>query len=204
MQIHDLAALARSVHLPTDEAQVALTRSYFTSYQVCVDRLSKREPFDASDAVLAASMSYSWLPRALRLDPTALPGAVVAMNDARGGALTAEAIGGFSALVEGSVIAASKALHFAVPSTVPIYDRRVHEAFFGRSIPWSKRKRRDAFLEYAATLRALVAHVRFVEEVRAPALRVFEELGQKQPGLTLKGLSDLRVAELTLFYSRAP
>ncbi|MEQ9072866.1 MAG: hypothetical protein RLP09_03355 [Sandaracinaceae bacterium] len=204
MQIHDLAALARSVRLPTDEAQVALTRSYFTSYQVCVDRLSKREPFDASDAVLAASMSYSWLPRALRLDPTALPGAVVAMNDARGGALTAEVIEGFSALVEGSVIAASKALHFAVPSTVPIYDRRVHEAFFGRSIPWSKRKRRDAFLEYAATLRALVAHVRFVEEVRAPALRVFEELGQAQPGLTLKGLSDLRVAELTLFYSRAP
>ena len=61
MQIHDLAALARSVRLPTDEAQVALTRSYFTSYQVCLDRLSKREPFDASDAVLAASMSYSWL-----------------------------------------------------------------------------------------------------------------------------------------------
>lgn len=202
MQFDDLAALARSVRLPTEKAQVTLSRSYFASYQVCVDRLAERDAFDSSDAVLAACMSYSWLPRALRLDPAALPSAVVAINDVRSGVLTAEVLEAFSALVEGSVIAASKALHFAAPQAVPIYDRRVHEAFFGRSMPQSKPKRRDTFLEYAATLRALVADVRFAQEVRAPALRAFEELAYGQSTVSLGRLSDLRIAELTFFYSR--
>jgi len=200
MQLEALAGLARSVRLPAERAQVQLTRSYFASYQVCVDRLAERPAFDATDAVLAACMSYSWLPRAVRLDPSALPGAVDAMNGARVGALDADVIEAFSALVEGSVIAASKALHFAAPRTVPIYDRRVHEAFFGGPVPTSKRRRRDAFLDYAARLTALVADSHFVSDVRAPVLRALEPA---IPAVDVHRLTDLRVAELTLFYSRA-
>ena len=52
------------------------------------------------------------------------------MNDARTGLLDGTVVDRYSAMVEGSVVTASKALHFAAPSVVPIYDRWVHAAFF--------------------------------------------------------------------------
>ncbi|MCA9607410.1 MAG: hypothetical protein KC619_17510 [Myxococcales bacterium] len=152
---------------------------------------------------MAATMAYAWLPRVVRVERAALPAAVDALNAARGGQLTLEVVESYAALVEGSVIAASKALHFVAPEVVPMYDTNVHAAFYGSRMP-AKHRRGERFLEYARALRRLVAERHFESAVRAPlgaAFGAWSVAGAE--GLSLTGLSDLRVAELVLFYSRS-
>lgn len=101
-------------------------RSYQHSYPAFLEYFRTRNILTSTDVVVAANFTYAWMPRIAILNSEALPKAVEALNAARRADCASElhvrAVGRY---LGGSLVAASKLLHFAAPHLYAIWDTRV-------------------------------------------------------------------------------
>lgn len=90
-------------------------------------RAARMEAQDPTDAFLrCASLAYSWMPRALRLDSDYLVAAVSAFDRSRADGVTiSEQLVDPIAACLTSLVGASKVLHLGNPAVFPMWDKRV-------------------------------------------------------------------------------
>ena len=106
-------------------------QSYIVSYPHLAGFSSRIENFTATDFVALSHMVYGWMPRVLTLHTSenniALETAAGLLNKAREeGILSYEELSQLSAVVNNSIVGASKLLHFVAPDHFPIWDSRIY------------------------------------------------------------------------------
>ena len=105
--------------------------SYVVAYPYLLDYFNAKAPIAAGDVVRGAHMAYGWMPTILELYPE--PGAndlsaaaALLARAKRGGVLTASELETLAALVNNSLVGASKLLHFVAPANYAIWDSKVY------------------------------------------------------------------------------
>lgn len=87
-------------------------------------RLEARDPTESF--LRTASLAYGWMPKRLRIEATALPGAVAAFESTRKeGVEVSEALIEPIASCLSSAVGASRVMHLANPSVFPIWSKRI-------------------------------------------------------------------------------
>ncbi len=125
MNIERLYPAINLVHAnlhPAGSREASILRTY-----PALLRAAAMESRDSTDAFLrCASLAYSWMPRALRLDSDYLSAAVAAFENARGEGVTIseQVIEPIAACLT-SLVGASKVLHLGNPAAFPMWDKRV-------------------------------------------------------------------------------
>ena len=114
---------------------------------------------DWDEAVSGMHIVYAWMPKILSprpvedIQPKVRVRILQALNKARKtGELDEHDLEVVAILGAGSVVAASKLLHFLNPDAFPIWDRRVARAFLRRAIRENSAGQRPLYLEYRTTL----------------------------------------------------
>jgi hypothetical protein len=120
--------------LESDEPGDRVRRAYRATYDAYLRYFRERQSLSKDDLLIAAGFTYSWMPRILRLDPSAAPAALAALRHAHaGGELSLDQVTAIATYLSGSVSGASKLLHFAAPERSPIWDSRVARCLGARS-----------------------------------------------------------------------
>ncbi|MEM1190153.1 MAG: hypothetical protein AAGI72_16605 [Pseudomonadota bacterium] len=107
--------------------------TYLVSYPHLRDRLSRAEPLDLGEFIVAKSMVYGLMPTVMNLrkgDPELLLGTLSALR-VDGQRLSHEKFADLRAIVNNSVVGASKLLHFLRPDTYPVWDSRIDRFMHG-------------------------------------------------------------------------
>ena len=105
---------------------------------------------DRHDFVIGAHFAYGWMPRMLNLRPERLAEAIRALNRAKAGeVMSADDLAAVKAVINGSMVGASKVLHFVNPDVYPIWDSNV--AAFVRFVE-HRRRPPEAVLTYMTYL----------------------------------------------------
>jgi len=102
---------------------------YVASYPHLLGYFNSKSQIDVRDVVCGAHMVYGWMPTILGLYPDEglnLVAAADLLTKAKAGAmLDVEEIGSLAALVNNSLVGASKLLHFVAPNSYAIWDSKV-------------------------------------------------------------------------------
>lgn len=181
----------QDVFLLQQTTEVLQDDSYVASYPYLLKYFSSKTSFAPEDVVLGAHMAYGWMPTVLELYPE--PGndlvtAAELLTKAKAGsALTATELESLAALVNNSLVGASKLLHFVAPDHYAIWDSRVY-SFFCEKRPHSYRVNNvETYKEYIKSLNDLRYRVEFPD---------FHKSVQKKLGYVV---SPLRALELIMF-----
>jgi hypothetical protein len=117
-----LASLSRDVACVATQRSVSFDVSYpeFLRYFRDADVLTRHH------VIIAANFAYGWMPTILKSLANDLEFVIQALQHARDGELlTAQQIDTVSKAINGSIVGASKVLHFAAPPNYAIWDSRV-------------------------------------------------------------------------------
>jgi hypothetical protein len=158
-----------------------------SSYREFLNFFSSKGELTGHDMVIGAYFTYGWMPTMLEMRGDVEDVARIA-NKAR----TAEGISreDFSSLafaINGSVVGASKFLHFLCPSQYAIWDSRVYR-YFHQQAPYQYRlEAPEAYWDYLSFLDRLAKDKRF---------KSFKEGVDQSVGY---GVSDKRACELLMY-----
>ena len=114
------------------DTRIDIRNSYILSYPYIRNYFASKVPFDAEDLVCGAHMVYGWMPTALDLYPHTpnidLEAGARLLTKARlQGSLEEKELKNLSALVNNSVVGASKLLHFVAPTSFAIWDSKIYK-----------------------------------------------------------------------------
>ena len=158
MSALDAKHLAGFEHqLDLDLKQLATTRTvaerrlytYLIGYPHLRAQFSRSEPLGLGEFIVATSMVYGLMPTVMNLrkgDPEMLLGPLSALR-VDGRRLSHEQFADLRAIVNNSVVGASKLLHFLRPDTYPIWDSRVDRFMHGDDADTSSA---DRYFDYLA------------------------------------------------------
>jgi hypothetical protein len=109
--------------------------SYVLSYPHILGYFSAKTTFDAADMVRGAHMVYGWMPTVLELYPEhpnrdLAAGAAILTKAKDTGVLSDQEIASLAALVNNSLVGASKLLHFVAPDHFAIWDSKIYAFVF--------------------------------------------------------------------------
>jgi hypothetical protein len=109
--------------------------SYILSYPHLLGYFTEKTAFDEADIVRGAHMVYGWMPTVLELHPE-LPsrdlaaGAAILTKAKSTGALSDQELASLAALINNSLVGASKLLHFVSPDHFAIWDSKIYAFIF--------------------------------------------------------------------------
>lgn len=172
--------------------QILADDSYVVSYPYLLEYFSSKSSLAAGDVVCGAHMVYGWMPTILELYPEQgkcdLDTAVQTLAKAKAGeALSDDEIEALAALVNKSLVGASKLLHFVAPNNFPIWDSKVY-TFVHEKRPHHYRVNSvKAYRQYIELLKGLAVSAEFPK---------FHASIQKKLGYNV---SPLRALELAMF-----
>ncbi len=109
--------------------------SYILSYPHILGYFTGKKTFDSADMVRGAHMVYGWMPTVLELYPEPpnrdlAAGAGILAKAKDTGVLSDEEIASLAALVNNSLVGASKLLHFVAPDHFAIWDSKIYAFVF--------------------------------------------------------------------------
>ncbi len=151
--MRDVFALEQTTEILRDD-------SYIAAYPHLVDFFASKASFGPGDVVCGAHMVYGWMPTVLELypDPNGidLVAAATLLTTAKSaGKLDRSEIESLAALVNSSLVGASKLLHFIAPAHFAIWDSRVY-SFVHEERPHNYRVNTVAkYFDYLERLKAL-------------------------------------------------
>jgi hypothetical protein len=175
-----------------------LDGTFFRAYPSLLAFFDKARPFTGDDFVCAAHMVYGWMPRILRLHDT------MSFDEAAGiveatrstGQIDDKDLGRLVSLIDNSIVAVSKLLHFARPDAFGIWDSRV-QRFLANSrseaVPggdpatWRRSRGVATYRAYLDLLGRLTADPRFP--------RLHQRVEARMPS----SISAYRAAELVMY-----
>lgn len=187
----------RSVFDLEPHTRIDQSGSYVLSYPHLLSYFERRDPIEAVDLVRGAHMVYGWMPTVLELCPEPPNidldrGAALLTRARRAGALTDDEIGALAALINNSLVGASKLLHFVAPERFAIWDTRIYRFLFERTPHLYRIQSVERYREYLETLAELRSDPRFPAFHRS----VNQKLGYR--------VSALRAIELIMFLNAPP
>ena len=107
---------------------------YNKSYYYFVNYFSDKEVLNEQDLILGANFTYGWMPTILHFKSDDFSKAVAILNDAkRPERISDEKLQILKELVNNSLVAVSKLLHFVNPEVYAIWDSRVCYLLTGKS-----------------------------------------------------------------------
>lgn len=166
--------------------------SYILSYPYIRSYFSAKTTFDAADMVRGAHMVYGWMPTVLELSPESvnldLAAGAALLTKAKGNhKLSDQEIESLAALVNNSLVGASKLLHFVAPDHFAIWDSKIY-AFVFNEKPYNHRVNEVAnYRSYLSMLSRIQDDFRF---------KAFHASVNGKIGYTV---SPLRAIELVMF-----
>ncbi len=166
--------------------------SYILSYPHILSYFSAKTTFDAADMVRGAHMVYGWMPTILELypeppNPDLAAGAALLTKAKATGALCDQEIASLAALINNSLVGASKLLHFVAPDQFAIWDSKIY-AFVFEKKPYNYRVNEVA--NYRSYLNML-SRIRSDSRFKAFHASVNGKIGY--------AVSPLRAVELVMF-----
>jgi len=175
-----------------------LDSTFFRAYPALLTFFDKARPFTANDFVCAAHLVYGWMPRILRLhDTVSFDEAAVIVETARSsGQIDKDDLARLVGLIDNSIVAVSKLLHFARPDAFAIWDSRVQRFLASSSseaVPgsdpatWRISRGVETYLAYLGLLARLTAAPRFLK------------LHQRVEARMSSSISAYRAAELVMY-----
>ena len=182
----------RDIYALEPATQILADDSYVVSYPYLLEYFASKQSLEAGDVVRGAHMFYGWMPTILELYPeqgrSGLDVAAQTLAKAKAGsALSDKEIEALAALVNNSLVGASKLLHFVAPNHFPIWDSKVY-SFVHEKRPHHYRVNSVVtYRQYVALLKDLTTKPEF------PALH---DSVQKKLGYNV---SPLRAMELVMF-----
>lgn len=162
-----------------------------TSYREFVDyfqRIPPGEPLTLHNFIVGAYFSYGWMPTMLRLGEN-VSAAIQAVNKARDLAhpISEEEFLTIAAVINGSVVGASKLLHFVCPDKYAIWDSRVYRFIFEEEPYQYRLETPQVYQEYLNALRVIASSGSFT----GTKIIVEKTVGYQ--------VTDLRACELIMF-----
>lgn len=101
--------------------------SYLVSYPEFVAYFANLDKITYHNLIIAANFIYGWMPRTLRFRSQDFAAAIAILNAVKHGSLVGEReLSSLQGLIDNSMVAASKLLHFVRPDLHVIWDRRVY------------------------------------------------------------------------------
>lgn len=183
--MRDVFALERTTQILPDDP-------YIASYPHLVGFFASKDSFVPGDVVCGAHMVYGWMPTVLELYPdpdgTDLVAAATLLTRAMSvGRLDRSEVESLAALVNNSLVGASKLLHFVAPARFAIWDSRVY-SFVHEERPHNYRVNNVArYFDYLERLRSLKD---------SPEFKPFHKSVEAKLGYEV---SPLRALELIMF-----
>lgn len=128
-------ALVLDMDLLQQSTSVADRRrfTYLTSYPYFVNFFAAKDVLTLDDLIIGGSLVYSWMPTALVWKNNNFSAVVELLNKAKNSdsSIAESELLTISSLVNGSIVGASKLLHFIKPSVYPIWDSKINEILHG-------------------------------------------------------------------------
>jgi len=118
-----------------DERDVQLEPgdTYLLSYPEFVAYFANLDAVTRHNLIIAANFVYGWMPRTLRFRSQDFDLAVTILNAAKSGSTIGEReLSLLKDLIDNSMVAVSKLLHFVRPDLYVIWDRRVYTYVHGK------------------------------------------------------------------------
>ena len=107
---------------------------YIFSYRYLIQFFRQIKSFSSSDAVICASLVYSWMPTILNLKDDLINKIPPLLNNAKNcQELSKIDLNVLKTFVNNSIVGASKLLHFISPDYYPIWDRKICNFLLGKS-----------------------------------------------------------------------
>lgn len=138
--------------------------SYHFAYREFLNYFADIDPITMHHLVLSTHLIYGWMPRILRLHggPNDWErGAELLTAIKHGKALTVGDMEMLTDIVDHSVIAVSKLIHFVRPDSYAIWDSRVCTSLYGRSFVEDRPTQIERYFAYLDTCRALIGNPAF-------------------------------------------
>jgi hypothetical protein len=120
-------------------SKVDQSDKYLITYPTYVSYFQNKENLTSNDIIAGVGFVYSWMPRILSISTEAIDlflELATAFSKAKNGEIAKQLINGGIAVTGGSVVAASKLLHFIFPSEFPIYDSHIFRYFWKEVKPY--------------------------------------------------------------------
>jgi hypothetical protein len=107
--------------------------SYLQSYPEFVAYFAGLEEITRHNLIIAANFVYGWIPSILEFKSQDFASAVAVLNEVKhGGLIRKQDLALLRGLIDNSMVAVSKLLHFVRPDLYVIWDRRVYTYVNGR------------------------------------------------------------------------
>lgn len=150
--------------------------------------IPKEKPLTDHNFIVGAYFSYGWMPTMLRLGEN-VSAAIQAVNKARALAhpISEEEFLTIAAVINGSVVGASKLLHFICPNKYAIWDSRVYRFIFKEEPYYYRLEAPQVYQEYLNALRVIAS---------SRSLNGTKDAVEKAVGYQV---TDLRACELIMF-----
>ena len=173
------------------QTEIDQNSSYIISYPHLVTYFQGLEEIKVPDLVRGAHMVYAWMPRILNLhiqeDNSLVEAALLLTKAKREGALANAEIEKIAAVIDRSLVGASKLLHFIAPQHFAIWDSRVYQYIHGQ-VAYSYRVNNVAlYRNYLNLLRDIETLAGFDQ---------FQQAMNKKLGYTV---SSFRAIELVMY-----
>lgn len=162
-----------------------------TSYKEFVGyfrSIPKKKPLTHHKFIVGAYFSYGWMPTMLRLGDN-ISAALKAINKARSSTrdISEKEFLEIAAVINRSVVGASKLLHFICPNKYAIWDSRVYRFIFKEEPSTHRLSKPRAYQDYLDALRVLTKNSAF----QRAKVSVVKAVGYR--------ITDLRACELVMF-----
>jgi hypothetical protein len=156
----------RDVFTLEPSTQIISDDSYLVSYPYILEYFASKVTFDAGDVVRGAHMAYGWMPTILELYPenggVDLDQAANILQKAKNGnELSSQELKFLMALVNNSLVGASKLLHFVAPERFPIWDSKVYSFVYEKRPHHYRVNNVETYKEYKELLNCLAQNVEF-------------------------------------------
>jgi hypothetical protein len=155
----------QDIFLLEPQTKVDRKKSYIRSYPHILAQLQTESALTERDFVCGAHIVYGWMPTILDLYPTAertLQQGANLLNKARvDGVLNQCELAELSALVNNSVVGASKLLHFVNPDAFAIWDSKIYRFIHSHAAHQYRVNNTGAYLKYLGQLSELRKDERF-------------------------------------------
>lgn len=150
--------------------------------------IPKEKPLTDHNFIVVAYFSYGWMPTMLRLGEN-VSAAIQVVNKARSlpQSINEEEFLTIASVINGSVVGASKLLHFICPEKYAIWDSRVYRFIFKEEPSTHRLSKPHAYQDYLDALRVLTKSSSF----QRAKVSVVKAVGYR--------ITDLRACELIMF-----
>lgn len=134
---------------------------YLISYPEFIAYFAHLEEITRHNLIIAANFTYGWMPRILSFKSQDFSRGVTILNAARGQQVIGEReLSSLRSLIDNSLVAASKLLHFVNPSLYAIRDSRVYTYINGSCSQMQIQKPRN-YLAYLHNCHEIIDDDRF-------------------------------------------